>query len=261
MADTGEIFLNAAGEPVLRRCAVLYLDLLGVRAMARAPEAQDHLAAIARAVTSSYRNFLHPASQWPAAMLSDALILAAPIPSEQEERAAVFGLINQAALLQLSLVEQGLFVRGGIVVGDFHIHDGLIFGRALGDAYERESNDAVHPRVILDELAAGSQAAAGAEDHEDPKATLLMRDEDGWTFIDYLATLFDEYEDPRPRLTAHRDTINAKLELHRSDRRLWEKYRWVAEYHNEVINTRIPDGTGLLVAQPAMTWRFQPFAP
>ena len=260
MADTGEIFLNAAGKPVLRRCAVLYLDLLGVRAMARSSDADDHLAAIARAVTDSYRNFLHPASQWPAAMLSDALILAAPIPSEREERAAVFGLINQTALLQLSLVEQGLFVRGGLVVGDFHIHEGLVFGQALGDAYERESKDAVHPRVILDAPTADSQVATSAEDDEDSAATLLMRDEDGWPFIDYLATLFDEYEDPRPRLAAHRDTIKAKLELHRSDRRLWEKYRWVAEYHNEVINTRIPDETGLLVAQKAMTWGFQPFA-
>jgi hypothetical protein len=261
VADTGEIFLNASGGPVLRRCAVLYLDLLGVRAMARSPKAQDHLTAIARAVTSSYRNFLDPASQWPAAMLSDALILAAPIPSELEERATIFGLINQAALLQLSLVEQGLFVRGAIVVGDFHIHDGLIFGQALGDAYERETKDAVHPRVILDGPAAGSQAASGTEDDEDAAATLLMRDEDGWTFIDYLATLFDEYEDPRPRLAAHRDTIEARLEVHRSDRRLWEKYRWVAEYHNEVINTRIPAETRLLVAQPAMTWRFRPFSP
>lgn len=254
--DTAELFLDEHGEPRLRRCAVLFLDLLGVRHMATSSEAGEHLGALARALRGSYRDFLGPASQWPAAVFSDSLVLSAPILAQTEEPAAVFGLIYQAALLQMSLVEQGLFVRGGLALGDFHIHDNLIFGKALVDAYELESKHALHPRVILDTAAHASQAGTS-----DPGSVLLC-DEDGHTFIDYLGVIFDRADPVDPPLLAHRERLVARLAGHRADRRRWEKYRWVAEYHNHVVTTRIANGGAredLLVARESMTWSFSQY--
>lgn len=261
--DTSALFLTGDGDPCLQRSAVLFLDLLGVREMSRSADAAEHLTAIARAVSGSYRDFLRPDSAWPAALFSDTLVLAAPIAGEAEdERAAVSGLITQAALLQLELAGQGLFVRGALAIGDFHIHNGLVFGAALVSAYELESKHALHPRVILDEAAEECQRTAHGgplDDEEDLHASMLLCDDDGWTFVDYLAILFDEPEDPRPRLRTHRETLLAKLAEYSGERRLWEKYRWVAEYHNNVIADRLPGESDLLVQREAITWRFRRF--
>jgi hypothetical protein len=254
VADTAKLFLDADGAPRLQRCALLFLDMLGVSAMARSEQAAEHLAAVDRAVRNSFRDFLGPATELPSAVFSDSLVIAAPVPSKALERSTIVGLINQAAFAQLGLIEQGLFSRGGVAVGDFHIHDGLIFGRALVDAYERESRDAIHPRVVLDRPVEDILLKDCAE-----LGNLLMCDEDGWSFIDYLGPLFDTIHDARPRVQAHRDTLVARLAEHSRNRRRWEKYRWVAEYHNEVVNTRLTDSASLLVPQGALTWRFRAF--
>jgi len=229
-----------------------------VSAMARSERASEHLAAVDRAVRSSFRDFLSPAAELPSAVFSDSLVIAAPVPSPELERTTILGLITQGAFAQLGLIEQGLFVRGGVAIGDFHIHNGLIFGRALVDAYERESRDAVHPRVILDRPVEETLRKDGVKD-DGELGNLLMCDEDGWSFIDYLGPLFDAVQDARPRMQAHRETLMARLADYSKDRRRWEKYRWVAEYHNQVVNTRLPDAVGLLVPQDTLTWRFRAF--
>lgn len=82
----------------------------------------------------------------------------------------------------------------------------------------------------------------------------------GHAFINYLGLLFDEPDDPSPALELHRDTVVARLHEHRADTRRWEKYRWVAEYHNAVVVRRLPGEDRLLVPTDEMTWRFESFA-
>src|SRR5579864_5884584 len=103
MADTATLFLDADGAPRLQRCALLFLDMLGVSAMARSEQASEHLAAVDRAVRSSFRDFLGPAAELPSAVFSDSLVIAAPVPSPELERTTILGLITQAAFAQLGL--------------------------------------------------------------------------------------------------------------------------------------------------------------
>jgi hypothetical protein len=255
VADTAALFLDSKRRPRLRRCAVLFLDLLGVGDMARGPDAGEHLLAISRAVSGSYRDFLSAESPWPAALFSDTLVLAAPIVGPSREAAAVLGLVEQAALLELELVAQGLFARGGLAVGEFHIHNGLIFGGALVDAYQLESQGAVHPRIVLADAAV--ECLRGAPEAQE--ASLLLCDADGRSFVDYLSRLFDEPADPRPRLRAHRKAVVDKLVLHAGERRRWEKYRWVAEYHNAVTADRLPREARLRIAPQHLGSKFQSF--
>lgn len=255
-------FLTVTGKPRLRRCAVLFLDLLGVREMSGSSEARKHLRAIEQAISGSYGDFLRADSPWPAAFFSDTLVLAAPILSKPEEHAAISGLLGQAARLQLELIGQGFFARGGLAIGQFHIHNGLIFGPALVGAYELESTHAVHPRVILDRDAERCQREGldpAVPPEAQTQATLLHCDDDGWTFINYLGVLFDEPDDPRPRLVAHRDILINRLAAHSGRRRLWEKYRWAAEYHNSIVSSELKREAGLLVPADLMTWQFRRF--
>lgn len=91
-----------------------------------------------------YRDFLTEDSPWPAALFSDTLVLAAPVLRKDDEEAAIGGLVVQAAWLQLNLIAEGFFARGGLSFGRFHIRDGLVFGPALVEAYDLESKTAIH---------------------------------------------------------------------------------------------------------------------
>ncbi|HMJ35352.1 MAG TPA: hypothetical protein VK501_15685 [Baekduia sp.] len=257
------VFVTRRGTPKLVPCAVLFVDLLGVREMNRSPKARDHLIALERAVTGMYRDYLRPESPWPASFFSDTLVLASPVMPYSDEESSIGGLVLQAAWLQLNLIAEGFFVRGGLSLGKFHIRDGLIFGPALADAAELEHDVAVHPRIVLSRETEASQRRDlrfYGQPEQSPQNAMLLCDSDGWTFINYLGLLFDEPDDPRPALEAHRDQVTSRLVEHRGNKRVWEKYRWVAEYHNEVVRQRLPSEPALLVGAAAMTWQFGAFA-
>lgn len=258
------VFVTRSGTPKLVRCAVLFVDLLGVRAMNRGPHRKvlANLVAVERAVSGMYRDFLKEDSPWPASLFSDTLVLASPVLPNLDEEAAIGGLVLQAGWLQLGFMAKGFFMRGALALGDFYIRDGVIFGPALVDAAELEHDAAIHPRIVLSREAEESQRgdlSFYADPKQSPQNTLLLRDGDGWTFINYLSVLFDEPDDPRPALQLHRDRVRACLREHRSQKRVWEKYRWAAEYHNAFVRQHLPNEPLLLVAPADMTWQFDSF--
>lgn len=242
------IHLGAHGTPRLVRCAVLFLDLLGVRAMTQGPEkdVQDRLVALDDALGETVRQYVGPDTRFPATFFSDTLVVAAPA---EEPARAVDLLTLDAARLQLALTARGLFVRGGLALGHFSVGDGLIFGPALVEAYELESRHAIHPRIVL-----SKEAEAVAS-----RSTRLMRDGDGHVFINYLDRLLDLVGGPDADLEAHAEQITRRLLDHRGDRRIWEKYRWAAEYHNAFLAAHADLGASP-VDGDAMAWRFSPFA-
>lgn len=255
-------FAGADGSPRLTRCAVLFVDLLGVHAMAEGPDSQAHLVALERALRSTYRDFLQPGSAWPAAMFSDTLVVAAPVVSSDDE-SALGGLVLQATWLQQALIWRGLFVRGALTIGDFHILDGLLYGQALVDAYRLESTRAIHPRIVLGTSAAAAlEQALGfyADPTSSPQNLTLMRDDHGYVFINYLEALFDEPYDVVPYVDEHRRIVQARLRQFRQDRQRWEKYRWVAEYHNYVAHSALSDHPELAISSDDLVWGFRPFA-
>lgn len=257
-------FATSAGRPRLAQCAVLFLDLLGVRAMNRGPrrEVERHLRDLEAAVTGGYRDYLRPESIWPAAFFSDTLVLAAPAARFGSDASAVEGLVLQAGRLQASLLRRGFFARGGLSVGLFHIRDGLIFGPALADAYELESQRAVHPRVVLSDEAIRCLRQTGPRRIGWVPTThdVLLEDDDGSTFVNYLDLVSDDPDEPGVLLQTHRDHIADRLARHRDDKRVWEKYRWAAEYHNDFVRRQLGEASELEVGAAAMTWRFSPFA-
>jgi hypothetical protein len=258
-----QVFLTRRGRPRLVRCAVLFVDLLGVRAMNHGGKAAAHLVALERAVNGTYRNFLEPDSPWPAAFFSDTLVLASPVRPDGDEESAIGGLILQAAWLQLDLIGEGFFVRGGMSIGQLHIRDGFVFGPALVEAYELESREAIHPRIVLSSEVKRSQRADlryYSDPRYAPQSSLLLCDDDGHTFISYLGALFEDLDDPEPGLERHRDAVRQQLRTSRGDKRRWEKYRWLAEYHNAVVRRALGDASELCVDAGEMTWRFTTFA-
>jgi len=253
-------FVDGQGRPRLARSAFLYVDLLGVRDVSATSPAEG-LRRLDHAIRRAFRDFLAADSPWPSAFFSDTLVVASPFVEPDLEEAALGGLIIQAASLQLELVEDDWFLRGGLALNDVHVRDGLVFGPALIDAYDVERRQAVHPRIVLSAAAVESQRKAlddYGEPTESPENGLLLQDTDGLVFIDYLSLVFDEV-DPHPVLLMHRDRVISRLERHRSNPRVWEKYRWVAEYHNHTCRLRLPGDDALLVPDTARSLSFSPF--
>jgi class 3 adenylate cyclase len=253
-----EAFINRRREPCLVKCVVLFMDLLGVSAMNQARHPDRYLVALERVVTKSYRDYLNPFSPWPSAFFSDTLVVAAPLVDGRSATSEVMQLAAQGAELQMDLARAGFFARGGLSIGKFHIRDGLVFGPALVEAYRLESQIATHPRIVLSADAAKCQLEA--QRRTSRGNPMLMRDGDGWTFINYLGAQIEvDPQDPIQALAEHRDQIVVNLIEHRSAKRVWEKYRWVAEYHNEVLREKLPGDQSLLVPADPMTWGFSPF--
>jgi hypothetical protein len=255
------IFIDEQGEPKLARCAVLFADLLGVRTVSESSPLEG-LRQLEHATRRTFRDFLAADSPWPSAFFSDTLVVASPVEAPDEEEAALGGLILQTAALQLNLIRNNWFLRGGIAVGEMYLRDGLVFGPALIEAFDVERSLAVYPRIVLSKDAAASQRKElvyYAQPAESPENLLLLEDDDGVVFIDYLSLLLDEPEQLDPAFLMHRKRVLDGLARHRSDRRVWDKYRWVAEYHNHTCRLLVPGKNHLLVPEVSIQSQFRSF--
>jgi hypothetical protein len=244
--------MTRSGRPLLVRCAVLFVDLLGVREMNMSQGAAGHLVALHSAVSLMHRTFVGELSRYRSAFFSDTLVVAAPIVRETDDATEVGNLMRHARWLQNDLVAEGFFVRGGLTLGSLHLDEHVLFGPALVEAYELESNVAVHPRIVLSRAAAQTQRRTA-------DGSTLMCDDGGQTFIDYLGAVAVEPDDPIAALQSHRDTVVDRLHGSRPHKRRWEKYRWLGEYHNAVVRERLPRARELLIEPSAMTWQFSAF--
>lgn len=77
------------------------------------------------------------------------MIVGYPIKDDGEEE--LNEILDNVSEYQFNLALEGLFVRGGVSVGDFYINDDIVFGPALLYAHYVESNLACYPRIVLDD--------------------------------------------------------------------------------------------------------------
>lgn len=168
---------------------------------------------------------------------TDNIVLARPIGEDGESE---LGNVTMAvAALQTNLALQGYFVRGAIAIGPAYVDDYGVFGSALIEAYEGETQLARDPRIILCESALQSalqHISYYRPSAHSPQNLIMRRDSDEQAFVNYL-----EHLAPAPseggfgyeELTRHRDIVIQQLELFRAQPVIWSKYEWVARYHND----------------------------
>lgn len=252
-------FFDDQGGPRLARCAVLFVDLLGISQLARSENAATYLRTLNDALRSS-RDFLREDSPWPAAYFSDSLVIVSPVAGGSD-CSALTGLIEQAAALQIDLLSHGYALRGGIAMGEIHLSRNLMFGPGLIEAYQLEQRSALDPRIILSQAAAQT-VRSGPGDEVGELGWSLLEDQDGHLVVDYLASSIVSYrlEPARDGLEWHRDFINRRRAEHQSDIAVWSKWNWVAQYHNAVC-ARLEGSSPELLVSNVGARRFAPFAP
>lgn len=146
---------------------------------------------------------------------------------------------------QLSLLEEGITVRGGFTLGDLHWEGKEVFGPALVRAYDLQTDLAHYPRIVVDSEI--TQRLSDSPD-EAPSVfswhTYFRRDFDGVWFVDFLryfvafSTPNIKFERKGYRSTFERIRAFLTKELLSdegsiSTRRA--KYLWLAEYFNSVV--------------------------
>ena len=180
--------------------------------------------------------------------VSDAVVRVRTVDTQSKDGPFVHELIN---LMHASIecVNQGILIRGGMTIGPVHVGlagKGPIFGNAMVRAYEIEENEAVYPRIMIDEdaieayLTDNSLWQDGEFDADEAELArrLIRVSEDGSYFLDYLNAAgpgeFDEgVVGQFAFLQRHRDVIIEGLTS--ADAKARRKLAWLANYHNRFI--------------------------
>ncbi|MEF9960320.1 MAG: hypothetical protein RR776_10155, partial [Niameybacter sp.] len=196
-------------------------------------------------------------SQGKIKIFTDNMVVAYPIKGDGE--AELDEILENVAEYQFNLSLEGLFVRGGISVGDFYINEDIVFGPALLDAHHTESQIACYPRILLDQkTVARLRGYIGNTDTIAQKNKILI-DTDGQWFINYLNTIFKYYKDctnvyeferiKLALLERHKCKIEEMLLTYKENIRVWDKYVWTANYHNCFCDLYFPKEKSLKISR------------
>lgn len=236
---------------------VVFLDLLGfsdrMKAAGGDPAAANALLQeYSRVMTPALRVFEEKHSDlFQYKGFTDNFVLATPLRDGLHPEGRFGTILRQVSDFQLQLALAGWFVRGGIAVGHFFMDQRLVFGPALLEAYDLEWRVARDPRVVLS-ADCKDWARSFLEfylDKEDaPQNSYLLIDVDGHAFVNYLDSVGLDYRSPavEEMVARHKLRVEAALRRFSSSPHIWNKYRWLAEYHDFWVSKRMPDAANVL---------------
>jgi hypothetical protein len=180
---------------------------------------------------------------------SDTVVRITPLDSKLNMNNPIgllFHEIIDIVHAQMELANNGIFLRGGLTLGEVYYDDEQLFGPGINTAYRLESQLALYPRIIIDPHALaqlGSDDLLKKDTHT-PKQEgehirkLLRQDSDGLWFIDYLLAANTEADDPETYinfLDGHKNRINQEIKRFKQMDRVAQKLSWLITYHNSTI--------------------------
>lgn len=247
-------------------CIVAYLDILGFASLVERLPANEISGIIDQFHTFNRTDDV-PATRMQEMRLnprlfvfqiSDAVVRTTTLENETND-GAMFWELWSLALVQIELISAGVLVRGGVSVGEVNVGlngDGPIFGPAMIRAFRIESEEAIYPRIVVDDEAI--EAALRIERNLDEPLdipdevrtqirSLLATGEDGTLYIDYLrAVQPDSTIDLNSVLISHKNLIESGLTEHASPR-IRRKFQWLAHYHDSFVAEFFEANSNLLI--------------
>ncbi len=238
-------------------CIVTFIDILGFRFLINTRPSKEIVEIIeklrdftkpppAHIPTSSDEMGLY--SEAFSEAVSDAIVRARTYETQFGD-GAFFRELNDLLIAQMQCIYAGVLIRGGLTVGNIHLGPnsvGPIFGPAMVRAFEIESQEAIYPRIVIDDAAYEeflNNESLRLHDHsiDEEKSyvdKLLRKGEDGTLFIDYLVGARRNVDRPPQYiqfLEQHANLIRHGLRAF-SAGSVRKKYLWLAHYHNSVID-------------------------
>ena len=224
---------------------VAYVDILGFHSMLENRPAHDILRVLQLLHWTAERDPNEAETSAHVRVVSNRVIRVTRL----DEPGALFSEVNTLRFAQMELAAQGIFLRGGITIGEVYWDDTVVFGPGIEQASQLEHNFAVVPRVVVGPPVL--QVIRKVLVHKDNGVsqelaylrTMISRAEDGVWFIDYLRNADREMDGPEmycDLLKGHKGAIlDASVALDRTSRlsSLAMKIGWLARYHNETVRS------------------------
>jgi hypothetical protein len=172
-------------------------------------------------------------------VFSDSIVISYPLT----KKGALFLLLMDLIYLQIDMMLNGIFIRGGISCGQLYHDDNVLFGPAMVNAYKLESEDAKYPRIILeretiDEAVSKPEYLSHSREEELKWILGLLRpcEADNQLFIDILVQQneFDDVETYIDWVLKVKEAIECGLKS--TDPKVLEKYKWMKEYYNGYVD-------------------------
>ena len=249
-------------------CIVTFVDILGFREMIDGSHPAEVHHALSRLVRATEplelkdkreMQLIHDTGMTNPTFsqsVSDAILRVTIVEREKQaghgsvRNDALFFELHELMGSQVDLVQQDTFVRGGVTIGDVCIDRSertSIFGPGMIRAYEIESQEAVFPRLVVDDRLLDQYTKGNlmlSQDGPDEEATAEIRSlvrtgEDGVVFVDYVRgahQCFGTFSDYLDFLHMHGDKVLRNIKTYSERPRVRRKYVWLARYHNETID-------------------------
>lgn len=157
------------------------------------------------------------------------------VRSIDSDKGSIENEIYALGLLQARLTLHGYIIKGGLSVGNHYVSEKEVFGPALSDAKNLDTNLAFFPRVLI----SGNTTF---------NSQYIKTDHDGLRFIDYLKIYSnlepshdpvidgeDEEENLHTLLKSHKDLIKVTLEQSTNKYDTCSQYLWLKNYHNSFV--------------------------
>jgi hypothetical protein len=259
MAKPPEQSPTTAYERGFERGVVTFIDILGYKQLLKTRHADDIAKVVKslRAFTRGDANDAAPPQRSAEVRLytqafsesvSDAVVRVRTIDTQSADGPFTNELIDLMHAI-IECVNQGILLRGGMTIGPVYVGldgKGPIFGEAMVRAYYIEEEEAVYPRIMIDDdalqhfITDKSLWQDGDFDHSEARMVLKFIGiaEDGSHFVDYLRSAGpSEFDDGVGGqfnfLERHRAVIVENLST--GDAKVRRKLIWLANYHNRFI--------------------------
>lgn len=289
-------YTDKSGNKRMLESVVCFADVLGFTDRVKDAYKNDKesilLEEFDKAISSTYpylqekvQDFCETQMSWVFKAFSDSIVIGFPIENADKEfpvkssgEAELSQIFHMLSVFQLTMIQHGFFMRGGISIGKLYMDDETVFGHAFLRAYETESREAIYPRLVLDSLRRKEppeksylrkrfEVTAPSEESskwQDPSAAgyvklhlssyserswsshykHVLEDGDKQLFLNYLGLITAEHHcdesessafllpEHEQALIKHKDEVEVRLEEFSRDSNIWNKYAWVARYHN-----------------------------
>lgn len=197
---------------------VAFIDLLGFTSMVKSdlesPKGSEKYLDRLFRVHNRTRSLFEKELKLNLVQFSDSVVIATPyLP----EKLPIF--IEVISKYQFDLFCEGILARGGIALGKHFYEDGFMYSLGLIEAYKIESSISRYPRTIVSPDLLNLVYPM----LEFPKDILLIRESDGYFFIDYLVHSEEE------KISIYLTQLENKIDR-MDNSSIKEKYIWLAEY-------------------------------
>lgn len=251
-----------------RRCLVSFIDVLGFKSLIETRSPADILEVLRSKdgfdLERYWENTGYPPEWWPITYnFSDLIVNVLGIDNYKSDELGypMLQMYRAIGFLQSRLVHSGIFVRGGITIGDIYADERVIFGPALVTAYELESKTAKWPIIAIDDVLVSEMRKASAahveirtKSDDNPVGAMMMaqqlelfvrRTSEGVYFLDYLECL--AYEDMTTGDLGYylKDHKQGVIDAHKRHRHY--KYGFVAQYHDEKCKEHRYEGDAYII--------------